>query len=167
VRAGLWYDLEVEIAPEPYSYDDGASRPSSKLPVMIATVGAIVIVGAGIFGILRLLSDIRGAKTASRVSASRAMIQDLAVALKAYETDFGVYPPPGNACLVRALETHGPKDVPYYQFRDEEMNARHEWLDYWKHPFVYELPAGGKFRLYSWGPNGKDENGAGDDIVYR
>lgn len=42
--------------------------------------------------------------------------------------------------------------------------------DGWGRPLVYknlEVIGHGKFLLYSLGPNGIDENGSGDDVVYR
>jgi hypothetical protein len=48
--------------------------------------------------------------------------------------------------------------------RDRDMAGK--ILDPWGRPYVY-APAqepGGTFALHSTGPNGKDENGGGDDI---
>lgn len=46
-------------------------------------------------------------------------------------------------------------------------DGRLRLVDAWGHPLVYRCPSGmpGRmFRLYSIGPNGIDEDGAGDDI---
>jgi hypothetical protein len=43
------------------------------------------------------------------------------------------------------------------------LTNRHP-LDPWGHPYVYRATPGGPPQLYSIGPNGVDENGAGDDI---
>lgn len=99
-----------------------------------------------------------------------AALQDLSIALKSYQTEFGVYPPSPNAALVRTLQTSGQNGSPYYKFLQEHISPSGELLDRWQRPFVYKVGVkvrGGTalgFRLYSLGPNGADENGGGDDI---
>ncbi len=47
------------------------------------------------------------------------------------------------------------------------QDGRLHLVDIWGHPLVYRCPSnspGHLFRLYSIGPNGVDEDGAGDDI---
>ena len=89
---------------------------------------------------------------------SSASAQDLSAALKAYETDFGAYPPPGCAQFVRALRVS-------FEFPMEQVSPAGELLDRWGRPCIWEHPAPGAGRLYSCGPNGRDERGKGDDVV--
>ncbi|KAF0244612.1 MAG: hypothetical protein FD180_2374 [Planctomycetota bacterium] len=95
-------------------------------------------------------------------SASMATVQDVSVALKCYETDFGRYPESGNSNLVKAMAGLGKNG--FYGFTPDRLNARGEWLDPWNRPYVYERLESGGFRLYSIGPNGIDEGGKGDDL---
>jgi len=94
-------------------------------------------------------------------SASMATLQDVSVALKCYETDFGRYPESGNSNLVKAIHLG---NIRYPGFTPERLNASGEWLDPWNRPYVYERLEPGGFRLYSIGPNGIDEGGKGDDL---
>ncbi|MCE9584188.1 MAG: type II secretion system protein GspG [Planctomycetes bacterium] len=157
--------MEPESAP--YSYDGGEGIPPSRMGLVIVIVGAIVVALAAAAVVSALRSGFSGSKDAARVSYTRSIVQDLSVALKAYETDFGTYPPSGNAELVRVLQAPGPKNTSYFWFRSADVNAQGEWLDYWGHPYHYERIPGGTFLFYSRGLNGEDEHGSGDDIVFR
>ena len=53
---------------------------------------------------------------------------------------------------------------------DEHMQANRTdsdliQKDRWGNPFVYRLDAAGSSAVYSWGENGLDEHGKGDDIL--
>lgn len=89
----------------------------------------------------------------SRHSASMATILDFSVALKAYETDYGDYPPdePGyyitrgnKGSLADLLSRPGPKNksLPYYEFRPDEFDERGRWLTYLGTPYKYRKNAG-------------------------
>ncbi|MBI2900010.1 MAG: type II secretion system protein GspG [Planctomycetes bacterium] len=108
----------------------------------------------------------------------RYLIQNLTQATMMYLTDFGAYPPSGNANLAKALSTPGAKKQPYFEFRKEDLSDKGEILDPWKRSILYrnnrvnwpgnqsDPDAHNKqsFDIYSFGPDGKDEKGAGDDV---
>lgn len=87
----------------------------------------------------------------SKHAVGQATIQDFSVALKAYEQDFGEYPPdePGNyitrggkGSVVALMSSPGPKGVPYYLFRAEDFNERGQWRTLLGTPFKYRRNAG-------------------------
>ncbi|MEK7467396.1 MAG: hypothetical protein AAB074_08280 [Planctomycetota bacterium] len=87
----------------------------------------------------------------SKHSVGQATIQDFSVALKAYETDFGAYPPdePGNyittgrkGSLIDLLSRLGPKRIPYYEFRKDQIDSKGRWVTLFGSPYKYRLNAG-------------------------
>ena len=134
-----------------------------------------LLVVIGIIGILVGLVT-AGAQTARRrgaVTKAKATIAALDAAIAMYQGDMGAYPPSENAGLVEALsgESDDPDwQGPYMEFKEEELENG-ELLDSWGAPYLYISVNGGSpkhrtrsYDVYSLGPNGKDEDGAGDDI---
>ncbi len=121
---------------------------------------------------------IQAAEAKAKVAECRYLIENLSQATKLYETDWGKYPASGNAEWVKALTTLGSKKLAYFEFRPSDLSEKGEALDSWGRPFVYRnnyvnFPANQNdpdahnkqsFDLYSFGPNGVDEKGAGDDV---
>jgi general secretion pathway protein G len=95
---------------------------------------------------------------------AKKQIKDLDAALKTFQADTGYLPHSVNSGMVVALSS-GRRAV-YYRFNRDELNARNEAVDVWGNPLIYHSPGrkGAAFDLFSCGPNGKDECGAGDDI---
>ena len=111
----------------------------------------VVITIIGILAAL-LLPALSAARCRSKHSTSQAQIQDLSVALKAYETDFGRYPPEEPAFyisqgaptkLVDILSAKGPKNVPYYEFRSDSIQGG-RWVTALSTPFKYRENASKK-----------------------
>ncbi len=105
----------------------------------------VVITIIGILAAL-LLPALSSARCRSKHAASQATVQDFSVALKAYETDFGRYPPEegGNyitqlavGSLVNIMSANGPKNVPYYQFRPDQINPGKQWMTALGTPYKY------------------------------
>ncbi len=95
---------------------------------------------------------------------SRKQIKDLDAALKAFQAENGYLPHSVNSGMVVALS--GGRRGGFYRFNREELNGRNEVIDAWGNPLIYHSPGskGAAFDLFSCGPNGKDDCGAGDDI---
>jgi general secretion pathway protein G len=135
-----------------------------------------LLVVIAILGILISLVT-AGAQAARRrgaVTKAKTTVAALETAIAMYEGDLGAYPPTGNAELVSALQDD-PGDVdwngPYMEFKHDELKDE-QLLDPWGHPYVYVSVNGGSpehrsrsYDLCSLGQNGKDDGGAGDDIV--
>ena len=95
---------------------------------------------------------------------AKKQVADIALALKAFQADRGYLPHSLNRGMVNALSMGRGRS--YYRFNRSELNDRGEVIDPWGHPLVYHSPGtkGAAFDLFSWGPDGKDDCGAGDDI---
>jgi general secretion pathway protein G len=142
-------------------------------PTAFTLVELLVVIA--ILGILMSLVT-AGAQTARRrgaVTKAKAMIGSLETAIAMYEADMGEYPATGNDALVAALQDD-PDDAnwggPYLEFKEEELEDG-VLLDPWGQPYEYVSVNGGSpahrersFDLYSFGPNGDDDSGTGDDI---
>lgn len=105
----------------------------------------VVVTIIGILAAL-LLPALSAARCRSKHSASQATVQDFSVALKSYETDFGRYPPEeatfditslAAASLINVMSSPGPKNVPYYQFRSDQINTAKQWTTSLLTPYKY------------------------------
>ena len=117
-----------------------------------------------------------GAQAARRrgtIAKAKAAVASLETAVAMYQGDMGAYPPTGNAALIAALTENEDPDWagPYMDFKADDLKSD-EFVDPWGKPYVYVSVNGGSpkhrprsFDLYSLGPNGADDDGAGDDIV--
>ena len=136
-----------------------------ELLVVIAILGILIsLVTAGAQAARR-----RGAVTKAKTTLSA-----LETAIAMYDGDMGEYPSTGNEVLVKALQDD-PHNVnwqgPYMEFKQDELKSG-QLVDPWGTPYVYVSMNGGSpehrprsFDLYSFGPNGVDDQGTGDDIV--
>ena len=135
-----------------------------ELLVVIAIIGILVsLVTAGA----------QSARRRGAVAKAKAAISALETAIAMYQGDMGDDPKSGNATLVAALQDD-PSDVrwngPYMEFKQDELKDG-QLIDPWGQPYVYVSINGGSpthrihsYDLSSFGPNGTDDSGAGDDI---
>ena len=135
-----------------------------------------LLVVIAIMGILISLVT-AGAQAARRrgaVTKAKTTISALETAIAMYNGDMGEYPLTGNDKLVPALQDD-PHNVdwqgPYMEFKQDELKDG-QLIDPWGRPYVYVSVNGGSpehrpksFDLFSLGPNGVDDHGAGDDII--
>ena len=136
-----------------------------ELLVVIAILGILIsLVTAGAQAARR-----RGAVTKAKTTVSA-----LETAIAMYSSDMGGYPKTGNEQLVKALQDD-PHNVdwqgPYMEFKQDDLKDG-QLIDPWGHPYAYVSINGGapehrpkSFDLFSLGPNGVDDHGAGDDII--
>ena len=150
-------------------------NPQSAIRNTAFTLVELLVVIA-IMGILISLVT-AGAQAARRrgaVTKAKTTIASLETAIAMYNGDMGEYPPTGNEGLVKAIQDD-PHNVswqgPYMEFKHDELKDG-KLMDPWGNPYVYVSANGGapehrprSFDLYSFGSNGVDDQGAGDDIV--
>jgi prepilin-type N-terminal cleavage/methylation domain-containing protein len=85
----------------------------------------VVIVIISILAAL-LLPAISRALCAGKQGAMEHMLDNLTQATKNYELDQNAYPPgngSGSATLVQALQSSGPKKIPYFEFRPDMLDG--------------------------------------------
>jgi general secretion pathway protein G len=92
----------------------------------------------------------------ARISAAKADISSLKLALSTFETDTGRFPSSEEGLTALAER---PGDLANWKRYVEKVP-----MDPWGHPYVYHCPgsAGKDFDLFSCGPDGHE--GGGDDI---
>ncbi len=135
-----------------------------------------LLVVLAIMGILISLVTAGGqaARKRGSVTKARTVVAALETAIAMYEGDMAQYPETGNDKLIAALQDD-PNNVkwsgPYMEFKQEDVKEG-QLMDPWGRPYVYVSVNGGapehrkrSFDLYSFGPNGTDDSGTGDDIV--
>ena len=133
-----------------------------------------LLVVVAILGILASLiaAGAQAARRRGAVTKAKSTIAALETAIAMYHGDMGAYPP-SSASLVTALE-QDPGDAdwggPYMEFKEDELKDG-QLLDPWGHPYLYVSVNGGapkhrehSFDLWSYGPNGTDDSGTGDDL---
>jgi len=102
-----------------------------------------------------------GLSDAAAARVTIALLGVLKGAIRQYADDRGTYPASGIEALAAAL---GPKGADSLQLTAEQTDSRGRILDDWGRPLVYRRTDDGGFRLYSLGPDGRDDDGAGDDV---
>ncbi|MBI3324183.1 MAG: type II secretion system protein GspG [Candidatus Omnitrophica bacterium] len=118
-----------------------------------------------------------GAQAARRraaITKAKSTIAGIETSIAMYHGDLGVYPPSGNTNLVKALtddEKNTEWQGPYMEIKQDEL-VNGEMIDPWGKPYVFVSVNGGSpqhrnrsYDLYSLGPDGKDDQGAHDDLV--
>src|SRR3989338_1607201 len=147
--------------------------PHSALRLGFTLVELLVVIA--ILGILVSLvtAGAQAARRRAAVTKAKTTIAALETAIAAYSGDMGDYPPTSNGEMISALQDD-PEEVdwqgPYMEFKESELEGG-ELIDSWGHPYIYVSVNGGSpshrersFDLYSFGPNGVDDSGTGDDI---
>jgi general secretion pathway protein G len=160
-----WVDRDSSFVIRHSSVSNYRAFTLVELLVVIAILGILVsLVTAGA----------QAARRRGAVTKAKTAIAALEAAVAMYEGDMGELPESGNAALVAALQDD-PGDAdwggPYMEFKQDELKGG-ELVDPWGRPYVYISVNGGSpehrprsYDLYSLGPNGADDEGAGDDIV--
>ena len=134
------------------------NKSSVKLIILIIAIGLSVLSVAGWF----LGKPIR------RHNKAQKDVNAILQALHGYVSEQGDLPKGSFSVICRLLrgesvEGQNVKHLDYIEAQGQEVNDKGEFLDPWGHP--YRISFNKKLQVYSCGPNGVDERGAGDDIV--
>jgi general secretion pathway protein G len=134
-----------------------------------------------ILGVLTgmILTAVTAARRAVARDNTKMMISALSAAIERYQMDWGDFPPgdggiTGSESLQAALNSRrfeGPYvKGEYPPTRDDNRNARREFVDHWGRPLSYThhrhyqgAPKADEYRLTSDGPDGRPNTD--DDIV--
>ena len=159
-------------------FDFGFRNPKSKIENPKFRFGFTLVELLVVIAILGILMSLvtAGAQAARRkgaITKAKTTIASLETAIAQYDADMGEYPATGIGPLVSALQ-EDPGDAdwggPYVEFKEADLDNG-SLVDPWGKSYVYVSVNGGapqhrehSYDLYSFGPNGKDDNGAGDDI---
>ncbi|MCM8784151.1 MAG: type II secretion system major pseudopilin GspG [Candidatus Omnitrophica bacterium] len=113
-----------------------------------------------------------GRSEEARKAAARADIHgSIATALDMFEMDVGSYPQSiDELCKMPTDEIRGKRwKGPYLKKCVEEEGGELIIRDPWGNPYQYAPPSQQEkreiYKLWSWGPDGNDEQGEGDDIA--
>jgi hypothetical protein len=90
-----------------------------------------------------------------------AILDVLKRALREYLNDHPSYPESG---IEKAFKELGPNGSGSLVLSSEQVDRQGRILDGWGRSLVYRRTDDGGFRLYSLGPDGRDDDGSGDDI---
>lgn len=109
----------------------------------------------------------------AKATKAQADIESLSVALKMYETDFGVFPPAASGTnnfktyLGMELKNTSIGNVgPYMELKEKSLSGN-VLNDPWGKAYQYSTPGAhntGSFDIYSFGPDKTDNSGGSDDV---
>jgi hypothetical protein len=88
-------------------------------------------------------------------------VNELLLALKAYQITFGNPPQGSVAQICASLRGNNPTKEPVVE--SYTTNDSGEFIDPWGMPYRFSMAS--KFSVYSCGPNKADDQGRGDDII--
>jgi type II secretory pathway pseudopilin PulG len=113
------------------------------------------------------MASVMTLKRREQVRFTKNEIRALLAVTRTYKKVNQSYPQAGNAQLVEQLsQTHireSERKRPYFNF-DPNRVKNGLFVDPWSRPYIYQVGNSG-IKIYSLGPNGRDESGGGDDIV--
>jgi type II secretory pathway pseudopilin PulG len=99
---------------------------------------------------------------------ARFFVSALLSATSAYAAEYGA-PVSGSspAQILAALRGKNQREIIFFDAAPSRFNAKGELIDPWGTPYRFDLSNPKQPRIWSCGPNRKDENGAegSDDIV--
>lgn len=127
---------------------------------MILGIVAILLFFIQIWESLHFAKTVRKAET-------KTIEAGVLTALKAYATEYG-YSLTGNPVqMFAALRGNNQRKIIFFEVRSDRFNAQGELIDPWDTPYRFDLSKPDAPRIWSCGPNRKDEGGAegSDDIV--
>lgn len=97
---------------------------------------------------------------------TRVMLESVQGRIEYYAKSTGAYPPADNLAIVQALRALAAAEAsPGYAVpADVALNKQGEMLDAWGRPLAVLVGEDGSVMLYSFGKNGLDDKGGGDDV---
>lgn len=140
---------------------------SNRRPVVIRWAIILAIT------VLVFLWIMHGARANARIfqNARRARVRqteaDLLSAMKTYSTEYGYSVTGDPAQILAVLRGDNQRKIIFIEIGPERFNSKGELLDSWGMPYRFDFSKPDAPRVWSCGPNRKDEGGAEgtDDIV--
>lgn len=144
--------------------DEEARRTRRLRRMSVNTVLLVTIVSAVVVLSVEYLMMVAVWKRVARAQrvAAEAEENAIVVAMERYRRERGELPSE-KGWLASLSGPRRDKAGPYYS-PDPRRVKNGEFLDPWGRPYVYQRTNDGA-RVISVGPNGRDEGGAGDDVV--
>jgi hypothetical protein len=132
-------------------------------PILIAM---IVVVVAVLLGLLFPATSSPEAGQSPKAGA-KTQVMGATAALKAYFTEYNEPLTGSNAQVMTVLRGQNARKIIFFDTRPQGYNSQGELIDPWGTPYRFDLSKSEAPRVWSCGPNRKDEGGAegSDDIV--
>lgn len=108
------------------------------------------------------------ARGISKSAYMRGYVRSVGAALQQYRVEYGEMPQGTNAEITSKLMGQNPRKIVFLEQQGpNRLNSRGELVDIWDTPYRFDFSSPDMPRVWSCGPNRKDENGAegSDDIV--
>jgi type II secretory pathway pseudopilin PulG len=98
---------------------------------------------------------------------ARSFVIALHNATKTYATEYGSPVSGSPVQILATLRGNNPRSIVFFDTAPSRFNAQGELIDPWGTPYRFDLSNPKQPRVWSCGPNRKDENGAegSDDVV--
>jgi hypothetical protein len=144
----------------------GATRPIRRWMTRLAWIKKLAWV-LGVILIVGLLFPTVGLPHGSKRAAARTDLAGLLATLKQYQVEYATLPIGNAAEIMNALRGENSRKIIFFDGKPTAFNAQGAFLDPWGTPYRIDLSKPEAPRVWSCGPNRRDEGGAkdSDDIV--
>lgn len=141
-----------------------AARARGFTLIEVMIVIAIVLALSAIVGVAVL-----GRREQADVSLTQTKLNNIKSALKFFKVDFGRYPSEEEGLTVLWDKEKLDPDADVNKYSKDGYMEDATPNDQWGNPWGYRFPSTREdetqYDLWSYGPNGEDEDGDGDDIT--
>jgi len=145
-----------------------SNKPRTNMRPVVVRWLIILGITAIVFGLIMLQTRkhariYRNARTA----LTRDRENQVVTAIKAYIAEYGTPVSGGPAQMIAQLSGQNQRKIIFIEIRQGGINANGELIDEWGTPYRFNISKPDAPRVWSCGPNRKDEGGAegSDDIV--
>ena len=102
---------------------------------------------------------------AAKLAKAKGDTQSLKLAIRMYHEEYNTFPPAQETAeMLKALAGDNPQAIHFIEFPSEVVEGGFAFRDPWGAIYSFTTLDDNRIKIWSIGPNGKDENGAGDDI---
>jgi len=143
---------------------------SNSVKVVLLLIAAAAALGVAVAGFCSVVGHgcceraQRPVRKDVRTEVTRSVLKGVRDTLETYKQHMGRYPTAAESW--GALVDRPADPILATRWRGPYIETREVARDAWGHPLVYRPPPPGQTVpvVYSFGPNGEDEGGEGDDI---
>jgi len=138
------------------------------IPAVVVVLASAALVVCAVGGYLwwakTAPQEVEVGTVRARTAVTLGTIRGAHGSLEQFRADVGRYPTAQEGLAALWLQPTDPVEAG--RWRGPYVESADVFRDGWARPLRYLPPApGAKPRVYSFGPNGQDEGGEGDDIV--
>jgi hypothetical protein len=144
-----------------------SERPRTFRTIVVQWSVILGVIAVVFFPLLQQVVYHRSTVQNIRRAQARTEAAGLVAAMRLYVTEYGSAVSGDSAQMVAMLQGQNQRKIVFFEPRTDRINANGELIDPWGAPYRFDLSRPGEPRIWSCGPDRKDDGGAAgsDDIV--